>query len=790
MDEPTNGLGGTAEQGRVERASPADGCRDDPPGGATRREFLTLALVTTSGIALVGVPRPARGGGGDVPACAAETLQRIGEIASHPETGKLKAVIKIKNGPKALPGYAGSQRPMMRYFEGYDQQARSPVVWPADKTACLPGPTLRVNVGERVEITLLNQVDVGAFPGGTLDNAETGATDGCDMATNATVDPPDKSWYPGTRGDTFPNCFHGSSTANLHFHGTHVTPDGFGDNVLVQLRPDPSISEDKVEKIFDEVFAECAKHDAAPPWSAVPASYRDSQAAAVRDYDLHAIWKGTRGPVKDPVTGQDVPALPLPNQLAPANQANIDHGHWPQYFVGAFPNCFKVTEASGHAMGQAPGTQWYHAHKHGSTAINLFNGLAGALIIEGQYDRDLEKIYPSLKHTEKVLVVQIFEDQPNLERVTGGTRTTMTNGTQVVAATAASGGNPAIPQKAPTIVMRPGEVQLWRIVNAQVQNRLTNSKFTGPGKSTVSPLPKFRQIAQDGVQLNRTNYNDQPLTTPDADHNGTQFTLGAGGRIDILVQAPKIAAGTTQSYELAGVVNLTVCGDPADDPFPDGSENGNYPTFPAFLDDVGPCDIHRELDFGWEPYRLKNGPATNAATNVKATHAKTIPFEDTVGNARVGFKKITINANRGPYWTIDDEQFSEHKFYQTMVLGDHEEWKILNTTAVPHPFHIHVNPFQVVEVYDPNNAANSYVRERNGVWHDNVVIPAAKNDANGVLMLDADGKATTPGYVRIRSRFVDFTGSFVLHCHILAHEDRGMMQLVRVIDGKTTIHHH
>jgi len=38
----------------------------------------------------------------------------------------------------------------------------------------------------------------------------------------------------------------------------------------------------------------------------------------------------------------------------------------------------------------------------------------------------------------------------------------------------------------------------------------------------------------------------------------------------------------------------------------------------------------------------------------------------------------------------------------------------------------------------------------------------------------------TPGYFKMRSRFADFTGQYVLHCHILAHEDRGMMQLVEV----------
>jgi FtsP/CotA-like multicopper oxidase with cupredoxin domain len=37
-----------------------------------------------------------------------------------------------------------------------------------------------------------------------------------------------------------------------------------------------------------------------------------------------------------------------------------------------------------------------------------------------------------------------------------------------------------------------------------------------------------------------------------------------------------------------------------------------------------------------------------------------------------------------------------------------------------------------------------------------------------------------PGYFKMRSRFVGYTGYYVLHCHILAHEDRGMMTVVQV----------
>ena len=44
-------------------------------------------------------------------------------------------------------------------------------------------------------------------------------------------------------------------------------------------------------------------------------------------------------------------------------------------------------------MGQAPGTHWYHAHKHGSTAINVMEGMSGAFIIEGKYDDDLDVAY-------------------------------------------------------------------------------------------------------------------------------------------------------------------------------------------------------------------------------------------------------------------------------------------------------------------------------------------------------------------------------------------------------------
>jgi hypothetical protein len=84
--------------------------------------------------------------------------------------------------------------------------------------------------------------------------------------------------------------------------------------------------------------------------------------------------------------------------------------------------------------------------------------------------------------------------------------------------------------------------------------------------------------------------------------------------------------------------------------------------------------------------------------------------------------------------------------------------------ASDHPFHIHVNPMWVlrVEVPDENGELHNVLPEPQ--WMDTVPIPR-----NG-------------GRVVFRTRFDDFVGTWVHHCHILAHEDMGMMQLVECLD--------
>jgi FtsP/CotA-like multicopper oxidase with cupredoxin domain len=96
-----------------------------------------------------------------------------------------------------------------------------------------------------------------------------------------------------------------------------------------------------------------------------------------------------------------------------------------------------------------------------------------------------------------------------------------------------------------------------------------------------------------------------------------------------------------------------------------------------------------------------------------------------------------------------------------------EEWTILNFTHELHNFHIHQLHFRVLESDD---------KFLEGRMMDTINTPAALPDVDW-----SKDDPVTPGKVRLLMRFGrDVSGTFVFHCHILGHEDKGMMGLIRV----------
>jgi FtsP/CotA-like multicopper oxidase with cupredoxin domain len=110
---------------------------------------------------------------------------------------------------------------------------------------------------------------------------------------------------------------------------------------------------------------------------------------------------------------------------------------------------------------------------------------------------------------------------------------------------------------------------------------------------------------------------------------------------------------------------------------------------------------------------------------------------------------------------INSAQFSMTRsiFSTPGILNTVEQWTVLNTSGEVHPFHIHTNHFQVMSI---NGVPQPYQGTE-----DTVPIPYQRG---GV-----------PGRVVLRIRLARFTGKWMFHCHIAAHEDNGMMSYLNVV---------
>lgn len=102
---------------------------------------------------------------------------------------------------------------------------------------------------------------------------------------------------------------------------------------------------------------------------------------------------------------------------------------------------------------------------------------------------------------------------------------------------------------------------------------------------------------------------------------------------------------------------------------------------------------------------------------------------------------------------INGRTFRADRIDTRVGLGTVEDWVIHNSGQMDHPFHLHVNPFQIVESGQTINQA---------AWLDVINVP---------------GRSSS----RIRIRFADFAGKTVYHCHILDHEDGGMMGTLEIV---------
>ena len=739
--------------------------------------------------------------------------------------GVLKGIISMAQEFQRLPPSAPGENCAQQLVRVYRRELPKP---PSNELLTpVPGPTLRARVGDLVQLTFVNAVDANRF-----DKNVVLGPNGCMQVGKG------GSLYPQAF-DRFPDCLHASSTANIHYHGTHTNPDATGDNVFLEILPLPrdipgNLTTTPTEAMvgLEQFFRHCAAQLKDHPlnqwprrWSDMPNDWiwLQRQKYLLQAYqDKHSdqeIWEEDKG--------QDA------------------KGGWPQYYIGVVPYCFVLPYKSVDEpvdkgvlrMGQAPGTHWYHAHKHGSTAIDVMEGMTGAFIIEGQYDDDLNAFYASYgvkrggevkpwnTRLQPVLVLNQLSTTPNLLSAVQG----MGPPTASSAPFAING------LVAPNVHMQPGEIQLWRIVNSSSRSA---AYFMAP-ESVAPGCPErlqWRQLAQDGVQFAQPTYaSPQNQNRP--------FYMAPANRVDLLVQAPMLQPPLTKAT--CNVLIQAVMG---------RSEVKPTPVNPNKDNDPAPGTALMSVEVSGDPVTQNGQPVQEPMPFPPEDKAPKQPkfLADITDQELAGSNYISrkfIFDSKSPQsakqHTINDVQFQDSLGRANVEVALHavEEWTIENTTNKPggpidHPFHIHINPYQITEVFDPNenltdlqtgelltNLVNGktqpvprYVTDEsqksktpeiakrqcvldpknestwsvagacgpqppqsNVIWWDTFAIPSGRVEQQKVI----------PGYFKMRSRFVDYHGAYVMHCHILIHEDRGMMFTVNVIPApELMVHHH
>lgn len=229
---------------------------------------------------------------------------------------------------------------------------------------------------------------------------------------------------------------------------------------------------------------------------------------------------------------------------------------------------------------------------------------------------------------------------------------------------------------------------------------------------------QLHAIARDGIPLAEIG-----LTPPPAPTDPAKMLLAPGQRVDVLVKA-----GEPGTYALRAL-----------------------PNDQGYASPTGPL---ARIVVAGDPL-----PMNLPAALPKPAH-RSIADDEITGRREVRFSATHPEKGATEHWQefsfmIDGKTFDPKRIDQRLKLGAVEEWTVINEHKDDHVFHIHVNDFELTKV--------NGVPLPKPIWLDTAILPRY-------------------GSITFRTRFEDFTGIFMMHCHMMNHEELGMMQTVEVTD--------
>jgi L-ascorbate oxidase len=453
------------------------------------------------------------------------------------------------------------------------------------------------------------------------------------------------------------------------------------------------------------------------------------------------------------------------------------------------------------------GTFWYHSHRHGSTALQVSSGMAGALIVRGsrspspQDNGDLDTLLKPVNgqpFPERTMVFQQIQyacrdpKTGQIETTDKGAYVCKPDEVGGIEDFDQFGPNTWGPSGRFTSINGAvlghlddavaGRIERWRMIHGGVRDTISLQVLKrAPGAADPKNLN-----AADAQAYIQTNCVGQPIPlhliaadglTKASVQTVDEAVFQPGYRWDALIAFPEagdycLTSGATptsakvnqtaEGAQILGFVHVQS----------GGAIPGNSIDYVA-----GQLEAAAKVNM---PASVRDAVVNDLRDGVKLT--KFTPHRDIEDNELTGKQALTFNIDRthGLFFQIDGRPYDPNRIDRTLMVGGADEWT-LKSAFVSHPFHIHVNPFQIVKIIAPDGT--------------DVSAPGASDiigkDASGNNILDPQypglkGVWKDTLFVKfqytliVRSRYERYIGDFVLHCHILDHEDQGMMENVRI----------
>ncbi len=334
---------------------------------------------------------------------------------------------------------------------------------------------------------------------------------------------------------------------------------------------------------------------------------------------------------------------------------------------------------------QAGGPLWFHPHADGTTATQVYNGLAGAFVVTDDITDALEanKQIPAGNYDVPLLI----QDRSFAADNGSGVRPLVYGGMMVG----------MMGMLGDRVLVNNVEQPTLNVETRQYRFRLFNGSNARTYDFGLSNGATFRVVATDGGLL------PAPVATD-------RIVLGAGERAEIVVDFRGTGVNDSLALINRSMNNLAVV---------------RFNVTTAVTDDV---TLYSSLPANADIYqRLTANDANNTRNFVMST------------GGMMGF-------------VINGQRFNVNRIDEVVPNGATEIWAISNTSGMAHPFHAHAIQWQIL---DRNNVPASGIDLG---WKDTVLVQPGET-------------------VRFIGRFdpVINTGLYYYHCHILEHEERGMM---------------